>query len=379
MTEKPRYFPNNPSTLSTVADPRSELIHSLTAIVNGAPPTKPWSDGQYKGLFRGPTSIAYVFLWLSKTHPDLKIEGCDGREWCLKYLDCGSDEHSLLPDGIKMGIKNEFIAWRAVKAAITKDMSVVDEMLAGVRKLHEEIGEGENELFDGRAGTLVCLRIVRFWVPESKERVNEVMKLLMEHIVVRRPWTWYNGSAFLGAAHGAIGIVVQVVLCDPNYAERAEIQGAVEEVLDQQQEDGNWFIMMGKSSKDQYVQWCHGSPGVVVSLLAIRDHFPRLKDMFDAAIEKGRKNVWEKGVLVKEPCLCHGISGNMLVFEKKEREHFMSFATRERVQRGIKDGSVTEANDIRYGLLFGEPGRAWAWMVLDTGEDLGFPAYTTEG
>ncbi|KUJ17010.1 uncharacterized protein LY89DRAFT_69371 [Mollisia scopiformis] len=375
MSDKPRYFPNDSPTLAKVSDPRSELIHSLTTIILGAPPQNPW-NGQYKGLFTGPTSIAYVFLWLSKTHPDLVIEGKSGKEWCLEYLDCGSDQIALIPEGIKMGFKNEYVASRAVRAAITKDMSVVDEVLAGVRKMHEVIGEGENELFDGRAGTLVLLRTVRFWVPESKERVNEVMRMLCEHIIPRRPWTWHKGSEFLGAAHGLAGIVLQIVLCDLGFEEKLE--SSVEELLDQQEEDGNWYIMMGSSDKGGYVQWCHGSPGVLVSLLPIRDRFPRLKEKLDMAIEKGRKNVWEKGLLVKEPCLCHGISGNMLVFEKDEREHFMSYATWERVQQGIKDGSVIEANDHRYGLLFGEPGRAWAWMVVDTGENLGCPAYSAD-
>ncbi|CZR62195.1 uncharacterized protein PAC_12092 [Phialocephala subalpina] len=374
MSTKSRYFPNNSSTLSKVQDPRAELIHCLTAIVNGAPPQKPWS-GKFLGLYSGPTSIAYLFLHLTKTHPDLIIEGKNGKEWCEAYLDCGSDEIAI-DEGKRMGIKNGYLAWRSVKAALTKDINMVQEMLDGVNKLHESIGEGENELFDGRAGTLALLRVVRFWVPEAKGTVDEVMKMLIRHIITHRPCTWYDGSEFLGSAHGVVGTVLQVVLSDRSFA--GELEGALEEVLDQQQEDGNWYIKMEKSDKGGYVQWCHGSPGVVIGLVRMRHCFPGLKDRLDSAIEKGRKNVWEKGVLIKEPCLCHGISGNMLALEGDQREHLMSFATRERVQEGIKDGSVVEANDDRYGLLFGEPGRAWAWMVLDSGQDLGFPAYSTE-
>lgn len=245
-----------------------------------------------------------------------------------------------------------------------------------MRSLHGNIEEGENELYDGRVGTLALLRVVRFWVPEAKEMVNEIMRILIRHIVSHRPWTWYDGSEFLGAAHGVVGIVLQIVLCDLSFAD--ELEGVLEQVLDQQQEDGNWFIRMGKSDKGEYVQWCHGSPGVVIGLVKMRGAFPGLKEKLELAIEKGRRNIWEKGILVKEPCLCHGISGNMLALEKDQREHFMSFATRDRVQQGIKDGSVIEANDDRYGLFFGEPGRAWAWMILDSGQDLGFPSYSTE-
>lgn len=313
------------------------------------------------------------------------ISGRNGLEWCERYLDCGSNEVGLdgkvdgKGEGLKMGFKNEFLAWRVVKAALLQDLGLVKEVVEGVRKLHgKEEFEGEMELFDGRAGTLLLLRIIRHWVPQSKKMVDECMGMLIEYILERRPWIW-RGGEYLGAAHGLAGIVTQVVLCDPSSAKRLE--GAMEELLEQQNEDGSWFVKMKQEdkSKGTYVQWCHGSPGVVVSLMALREYFPTLKDRLDTAIEKGRKNIWEKGLLVKESNLCHGISGNMLCFDKaEEREHLMSWATYDRTQAGIKDGSVVEATQLTEGLLFGEPGRAWAWMVIDSGKNLGFPAYTSE-
>jgi hypothetical protein len=86
--------------------------------------------------------------------------------------------------------------------------------------------------------------------------------------------------------------------------------------------------------------------------------------------------VWEKGLLRKEPNLCHGITGNMLALTNwKQREHFLAHATAEKIEEGKKNGGFI-AGDDRFGLLWGEGGRAWGWMMLDSREELGYPSYT---
>jgi hypothetical protein len=51
---------------------------------------------------------------------------------------------------------------------------------------------------------------------------------------------------------------------------------------------------------------------VVHALLAVRGEFPGLEGRIDGAMERGRDVIWEKGLLRKEPSLCHGIFGNGL-------------------------------------------------------------------
>jgi hypothetical protein len=108
------------------------------------------------------------------------------------------------------------------------------------------------------------------------------------------------------------------------------------------------------------VQFCHGAPGFVISLLAIREHFPTLHTQIDAAIALGRKVTWEKGLLTKEPNFCHGIMGNALALEGAQREHFLALATPEKVEKGLADG-VFEKDEESFGMLWGEAGRAWIW------------------
>jgi hypothetical protein len=59
----------------------------------------------------------------------------------------------------------------------------------------------------------------------------------------------------------------------------------------------------------------------------------------------------------------------------KQREHLLAHATAEKVEEGKKNRGLI-AGDDRIGLLWGEGGRAWGWMMLDSRTELGYPSYT---
>lgn len=77
VTPNKRFFENEAPPLHQLGDPKTYLIQSASRLVKECPPTLPWASsfrGQvYKGLFLGPTSIAYFFLTLSTKHPELEI------------------------------------------------------------------------------------------------------------------------------------------------------------------------------------------------------------------------------------------------------------------------------------------------------------------
>jgi hypothetical protein len=116
------------------------------------------------------------------------------------------------------------------------------------------------------------------------------------------------------------------------------------------------------------VQVCHGAPGIVISLLAVRPHFPRLHERIDRAVARGQRAVKERGLLTKEPCLCHGISGNALALEGRDFENFLSYTTGGEMRALEKEG-LMERSDDPSGLWTGEAGRAWVWAVADKGLD----------
>lgn len=377
MSIPKKYLPNTATaeTLSSLPDTRQQLVKSLTTIVVGSPPRDPWIETFKKdpqGLWLGPSSIAYLFFWLSKTHPDLVIEGRIPRDWCLAYLECGSDRHPIAGNGI--GLKNEYMVFNTIKAIATNDMCSVQKLMDAAVAANKESPAVDNELLSGRAGTLALLRIVRHWIPEARDELNKTMKPIIEHCLEHQPWT-FQGVEYIGAAHGSIGIITQIILCDPSYASRLE-KNLVEH-LDAQREDGNWYVRAALSDPTNLCQFCHGAPGFVLSLTKLRLHFPNLQSRIDKAIELGRKCTWEEGILKKEPNLCHGVTGNALALEAPQREHFMSWATAEVIQARIEDGTYIKGDD-RYGLQWGEAGRAWGWMAFDSNNvgKLGWPGYT---
>jgi len=367
-----RYLPNKATTLLKLDDPKAYVIQSVTRIILECPPKLPWASpfrGQiYRGLFVGPTSIAYLFLSLSARHSDLEIEGKRPAEWCKAYLELGQDSVPLVTEKETCGITNEYLASNALKACIYQSESHATRVLDALRTL--EADPTHCEWMNGRAGGLYLLRLMRKWLPDMTAEINVVIKFLIEAIIPQQPWVW-SGRQYLGTVHGEIGILTQIILSDPSYAPRLEAK--LLSLLNLQDAEGNWPVIEGKDIG--LVQFCHGAPGFVCSLLAIRPYFPSLQEKVDAAIALGRKITWEKGILTKEPNFCHGIHGNALALDAAQREHFLCLATPQKVQQGIADGTFKKDEDP-YSTLWGEAGRAWVWMEVWDGEEGRLPIYS---
>lgn len=372
-----RYIVNHSEALRKVADPYAELIISLTSILNGYPPTQPF---KYRngGLYSGPTSIAYLFLWLSHTH-NILIHGKPPIEWCHAYLACSKSSLSHLNrssgNSPGAGIHDPYLTYHAILAAATQSPHSIKLLLEAVENMHQSEPAANNELLYGRAGTLALLRIVRHFVPSTVSVISTTMTPLIEHIIANQPWTW-RSKTYTGAVHGDIGIITQIILCDPSYAPRLEAN--LRSLLTLQSSEGHWdpHPTPAPSMTHALVQICHGTPGFTISLVKLLPHFPTLRAPIESAIQRGREYIWQKGLLRKEPNLCHGIVGNAVALEKGERrEHFLSFCTSDTLEEYLREG-IFVGGDDRWGLWCGEGGRAWGWMVQNTDLEASVPGYS---
>ncbi|KAL2161795.1 hypothetical protein VTH06DRAFT_7579 [Thermothelomyces fergusii] len=356
------------------------LRAALEDIVTNYPPRSRYPQEALHGLWSGPTGVAYLLLSVSARRPDLTLRGRPVADWARAYLGpAGSRGHSLRPGSRGCGIADEKMAYEAVRCAAAAkegEGSSSEPLRESVRRFVADcvaqvlaVDEYPDEMLYGRAGALYLLRMVRAWAGEaSRELVDPAVAEVSNAILNRGPrWTWH-GRRYLGAVHGDIGIVTQLVLTSPELAGR--LRPALERLLDMQLPDGNWPSSeeSGERGKKGLVQFCHGAPGFVLSLAALRPHFPELRDRIDAALESGRECVRMQGLLKKEPSLCHGIFGNALALAPgPERERFLAVATPESVAR-IKraDPSVFERAD--YGRSYATttsyaPSAVWAWLV----------------
>lgn len=381
MTSRPpRYLKNNPTALLHVPDPKRELQLCLTELQTSYPPKKSYVRDECCGIYNGPTSIAYLFLHLSRSYQDLVIADRKPLNWCIKYLN-GSRPTGTVDAG-HCGVANETLAHLAVCAAASRDVAIVRRFVSVLEKarIMKPTSGGSCEWLYGRAGTLYLLRLIRSFVPDADHLVDPVIKDVCKRILeigkeVEWRWKWH-GKAYLGAAHGAIGIVMQVTfsLSGDDSRESKEMSSKMEKVLERllalQRKDGNWAPRIDSSAdRDELLQFCHGAPGFTISLtdLLSRGFFPSLREKMEEAIKKARKATWEKGLLVKEPCLCHGISGNGLALEGEQREHFLTYTTVEMVKNGQGAGlheRVFGTSSNPWGLYGGLAGRAWGFLEL---------------
>jgi hypothetical protein len=359
VQDGPRFFENKPSKLLQLKDPRAYLIQSASRLIRECPPVLPWAspfrNEVFRGLFRGPTSTAYFFWTLSTKHADLEIEGKLPADWCKAYLELGQDDLPLGFD-ISCGITNEFLTSNALRACLYKDDTYALKVLAALESL--ETDPTYCEWLKGRAGALYILRMLRRWLPHLSASINRVIVLLIQDMLPQQPWVW-NNHQYIGTVHGEVGILTQIVLSDASFAPRLE--NKLLSLLRLQNADGNWPVVEGRD--EGLVQFCHGAPGVVLSLLALKTYFPMLSTEIDTAIELGRKLIWEKGLLTKEPNICHGILGNALALDGNRRDHFLCLATPDLVQDGLADGRFEKSWES-FGMAWGEAGRAWIWLDI---------------
>ncbi|AEO68585.1 uncharacterized protein THITE_2118147 [Thermothielavioides terrestris NRRL 8126] len=307
----PRYLviaPPHPTLGDTNTD--AYLQAALEDIVTNYPPRSRYAPEALHGLWSGPTGMAYLLLQASSLRPGLTVSGRPAEHWARAYIAEGSRGHNLRLGAHGCGIGDERLAYEAVRCAVTRDPRDVRRFVDSVGQVIA-VDDYPDEMLYGRAGTLYLLRMARHWAPASSELVDPAIAEISNTILNRGPrWTWH-GRRYLGAVHGDIGIVTQLVLTSPSLAPR--LQPVVEALLGLQLPDGNWPSSeeSGAAGKG-LVQFCHGAPGFVLSLLALRPHFPALHARIDAAVGRARECIRTQGLLRKEPSLCHGIFGNAL-------------------------------------------------------------------
>ena len=363
MPSGPRFFANDQKAARR--DPNKQLKASLTRLVTAFSPDSIPPGG---GLYYGPCSIAFLFLALQQFYADdsFMIEDVPLGTWFAAYLKQAQDAMREYPGPRKekCGVADDIMALIALSAASAKDPDMARELCDYAAVVTEK--DASNEWLYGRAGYLYLLRLVKASFMddrETKEMIEDTADEVIENIMESsRPWKWHD-KAYVGAVHGAIGIITQIILTDPTYA--PELEADLGALLSYQFPSGNWPSSL-PPGRDRLVQVCHGAPGVITSLLCIKEHFPKLEDRIDNAVRKGRECILERGLLTKEPCLCHGISGNALALEDDQFEHFLSYTTNGEIKAMDKDGMMEKSDDPS-ALWCGEAGRAWAWAVADKG------------
>ncbi|KFY17338.1 hypothetical protein V492_00748 [Pseudogymnoascus sp. VKM F-4246] len=374
-------LPNDIPAQSLQSPPSELLQSSLEQIIQTLPPKDSYDDEQACGFFMGYTGIAFLLFQISALRPSLEILGHDLIYWTKRYMEGKRDADSFtINKELGCGLLNEKLCFQALQACLSKEHSDVLNFLGNMPEVlgpySAEKGDPyETELLYGRTGVLYLLRMLRRWAPNSESSLEEPIAQLVEKIMGMNSdgkgnWEW-NGDRIYGPPHGDIGIITQLVLTLPSLAPK--LAGKVEELLGLQGPDGNWPSSRNRMDTTkgwERVQYCHGAPGFVCALQTLRPFYPEFHDRIDQAIARGRETTWSRGLLTKEPNLCHGILGNAFAFPVgPQREHFLALCTPDAIKKA-KEADPKVFLPAAYGTevmvtLQYLPSAAWTWAVCE--------------
>ena len=411
-----RYLPNDGHMKEV--DTHCEILIGLNKLIRQYPPIPdtflPETDSL--GLFGGPISVAYLLFRLSLTgsgYETLIVDGHTCIEWAHSYLKLSPEidtmrdsqseagETPLWPDvepkdkrrtldgypiNRACGVLSETLCYHALTAVMTREQQHVEKLLSFLPGILEKGGDitkdkgqgGWNEYVYGRAGYLYLLRLVRIHQRDAVPRsaFSQVIDMILsEGPSTPNRWLFVSQPAlYLGTGHGWMGIILQILLSDPSYADTCAPW--INDILDWQLENGNWpkyvrgTCQPSQRPDDVFIQWGHGAPGIVTSLMSIRpvySHNPNLQAKIDRGIAKAQPAIWEKGLLTKEPCLCHGAAGNALALtDRRQAGHFLACSTEAAVEQGMADGTF-EPSSLASGIHRGLASRIWAMYAHEKG------------
>lgn len=336
-TKMVRYFPNPfedyKKNTTEIAVNKGDVIHQIndyvSNIVKRLQPSRKVVDG---GLYVGATGISFMFYRLSK-NPLLSESKAFYLEKGLEYLQPALEASSGDKTSFLLGDAGTF----ALATVIYKEMGKDEysEYLSMYKSLFGHylnpkfLKCGGDEFFVGRAGYLAGA----LWISrELKTPVlsnSELYKICDMMVDSGREYSkqhrctpplmyHYYNTEYLGAAHG-ISFILQILLTVPGYVQYSPVAGrdiknTINFLLTLQTEDGNWPCCMEEVTLADHklVHWCHGAPGMIY-LMAKAFLIYKEQKYLDSCI-RASEVVWEKGLLMKGPGICHGVAGNGYVF-----------------------------------------------------------------
>ena len=113
-----RYIHSDLDHLRQPENPRARMIQSLEKIIKEYPPRKAYDPRECHGLYSGPTSIAYLFLQIARSHPEPGFVKW-ARGWASSYLRGDRTFSSITAS--KNGIGSETLAFHVVRGALNDD------------------------------------------------------------------------------------------------------------------------------------------------------------------------------------------------------------------------------------------------------------------
>ncbi|KAL3612465.1 hypothetical protein D5086_003485 [Populus alba] len=275
----------------------------------------------------------------------------------------------------------------AVAAKHAGDGRLLDHYLAQFKEIRLP-SDLPYELLYGRAGFLWACSFLNKHI--GKETISASCKRAVVDEIIKAGrltrngkcpllYEWH-GKRYWGAAHGLAGIMLVLMDLELTPDEVEDVKGTLHYMIKNHFPSGNYPSSEG-NKLDCLVHWCHGAPGIALTLAKAAEVFGD-KEFLQAAMEAGEV-VWNRGLL-KRVGICHGISGNTYVFlslyrltgnvEYLYRAKAFACFLHDRAQKLVSEGKM-HGGDRPYSLFEGFGGMAYLFLDILEPSEARFPAY----
>ncbi|KAA8902241.1 hypothetical protein FN846DRAFT_955672 [Sphaerosporella brunnea] len=346
-----RYYENRLTPPALTEDAKEDvLIWLRTSAVKGISiieaNTPHAGSDSHDHLYTGHSGIALAYIRLAHQLPELEVaEGFDYPKLVQKHL---SLHHRHAPHAGKLSPIGS-VTGAALVAAHHQLLSLGDDaeewekamvtLGSAVQAACESDEVGGDEVLYGRAGLLWAIMnfqklggraeegvkqwgpdivptIVRKIIESGTKRTLQYMEATGDHNEGVLMWEWH-GKMYLGAMHGAAGILTVLLqvpreVIEPYLPEMiTTVKALCRLTLDN---DGHLPSAIPVHHRsDPYVQICHGSPGLVILLVALKQFAKDYYEddlIFGNTLQAAAQKVWEQGLVKKGLGICHGVAGN---------------------------------------------------------------------
>ncbi|KAL0913247.1 hypothetical protein M5K25_016691 [Dendrobium thyrsiflorum] len=276
----------------------------------------------------------------------------------------------------------------AVVAKQLGDRKLLDYYLRSFKEITLPVGI-PNELLYGRAGYLWACSFLNKHIGEGTIPSTYTDSVVKEVIREGRQlsnngscplmYEWH-GKKYWGAAHGLAGIMHVLMDLELKPEEKEYVKGTLLYMIKNRFPSGN-YPSSENSETDRLVHWCHGAPGITLTLVKAAQVFGDER-FFKAAVDAAEV-VWNRGLL-RRVGICHGISGNAYVFlslyrltgnaEYLYRAKAFGCFLLDRAHQLVSTGQM-HGGDHPLSLFEGQGGMAYLFLDMTSPTESRFPAY----
>ncbi|XP_047313600.1 lanC-like protein GCL2 [Impatiens glandulifera] len=248
-----------------------------------------------------------------------------------------------------------------------------------------------DELMHGKAGYLMACLYLNQVIDEAAYPSSWIRTMACEILKDGRKmgngrcplmYEW-NGEKYWGAAHGLAGICLVLMHTELDADQAEDVKITLKYMIEHRFISRNYPASVEDMDRgrDELVHWCHGAPGIAITLVKANQVFGD-KEFLDAAMDAAEVT-WKRGLL-KRVGLCHGISGNAYVFlslyrltgKEKYLHRAKAFASflLDRSANLIRTGEM-HPGDRPYSLFEGIGGMAYLFLDMIHPTQARYPAY----